>query len=204
MALDTYAGLKLAIADYLDNADLVSQIDDFIDLAEGRHKREVRIREMQDRQALTVAARYVDLPIGYLEALGIRLLTDPVTPLGGALSWEELTKRRQETTGKPAYYTIHEQIEFDRTPDQSYSGEILFYKAVTALSDSNTSNEVLAKDPAFYLFAALAEAAPFLGADERVALWEGKYARTVDAWKEATRRSTRPGPLVARPSGATP
>lgn len=204
MALDTYANLKLAIADYLDNADFVSQVDDFIDLAEARHKREVRIREMLDRQALTVAARYVDLPTGFLEALGIRLLTDPATPLGGALSWDELTKRRQETTGQPAYYAIHEQIEFDRTPDQSYSGEILFYKAVTALSDSNTSNEILAKDPAFYLFGALAEAAPFIGADERVALWESKYARALEGWNAASRRARHPGPLVSRVSGATP
>lgn len=203
MALDTYAALKFALADYLDRSDLTDQIDDFIDLAESRHKREVRVREMLSRDPLTVDARYVDVPTGFLDARGLRLLTSPVTVLN-EVSVHEMARLRQESTGKPKYYTVHEQIEFDRTPDQSYSGEILFMEAVTALSDSNTSNDILTNHPGLYLFGALAEAAPFLGDDTRAATWEAKYKSILTTVNEHALRAGRPGPLISRVSGATP
>ena len=47
MALDTYANLKTAIADFLNRDDLTSSIDDFIDLAEAQMNREVRHWDME-------------------------------------------------------------------------------------------------------------------------------------------------------------
>ena len=81
MALDNYTNLKTAIADHLDRSDLTSSIDDFIDIAEARFKREIRIQEMLTRESIVVDDRYVDLPIGFLEAKTVRLLTNPVTVL---------------------------------------------------------------------------------------------------------------------------
>ena len=47
MALDTYANLKTEIANYLNRTDLTSYLDTFIDLAEARHARDLRVREME-------------------------------------------------------------------------------------------------------------------------------------------------------------
>lgn len=201
MSLADYDGLKAAIADHLDDDGLSSQIEDFIDLAEARHKREIRIREMLTREALTVDARYVDLPTGYLEAKNIRLLTTPVTVLLYR-NEHELNRVRSESTGKPTSYTIHSQIEFDITPDSSYSGEIIFYKSLTALSDSNTSNDLLTRAPDVYLYAALLASAPFLLNDERIQVWGSLYKDAKDSLNTVDRR--RPSPLVARPAGPTP
>lgn len=203
MSISTVADLRNSIADYLDDGTLSDQIDNFIVLAEARHRRELRMREMLTREALTVDARNVDLPTGFLEAVNIRLLTDPVTVLQ-ELSLHEMTVTRSETTGKPAYYSILSDIEFDKAPDQSYSGQITYYKAFTALSDSNTSNTLLTTYPDAYLYAALAASAPYQMADERVALWESLYRDARDRINMQASASRRVGPLVSRVHGATP
>lgn len=203
MALDTYSNLKTAISDWLDRDDMSSHIDDFIDIAEARHKREIRIREMQDRASITIDARQVSLPTGFLEMQSLKLLTDPVTVLT-EVSINEMDKLRSETTGKPTYFTIHEALEFDKTPDSSYSGEIISYSELTALSDANTSNALLTRAPDCYLYGALSAAAPFLLDDERIQVWETLYAQARDGLMLADRKSRHAGPIYSRPVGAMP
>lgn len=201
MSLDTYAGLKQEIADTLDRDDLTSFIDSFIDLAEARHQREIRIREMIVRATVSAADRYLALPTGFLQMSMLRLLTNPVTVLA-EVSLHEMNRRRQETTGKPIFFTVHEEIEFDRSPDQSYTAEMIYHAKLTALSDTNTSNALLTRAPDAYLYGALGAAAPFLSDDERLTVWAQLYQSAVDALNVMDRR--RAGPLVSRVAGATP
>jgi len=203
MAITTYSELKTAITDHLDRDDLSSQVDNFIDLAEARFKREIRIREMIEREALTIDERYESLPTGCLEIINLRLLTNPVTVLQ-ELNIHEMNRVRSEGNGKPRRFSIHEQIEFDVTPDQSYSGEVIFYEELTALSDANTSNALLAKAPDAYLYASLLASAPFLLNDERIAIWGGLYKDAKDELNKQARGSRRVGPLISRVAGATP
>lgn len=203
MALSTYAELQTAISDHLDRDDLTAHIPDFITLAEARHKRDIRIQEMITRSALTFNARQIDLPSGLLEALNIRLLTDPVTVLT-YMSPHEITRVRSEATGKPSHFTIGAEIEFDIAPDQSYSGEILFYKEFTPLSDAATSNALLTRAPDAYLYAALVASAPFLMNDERIQIWNQLYQQASAGLANINRQRRHVGPLVARPAGSTP
>lgn len=202
MSILTYSELKAAIQDYLDD-DLASQTEDFIALAEARHRREIRMREMLTRASLTVDARNVSLPTGFLEATHLRLLTDPVTVLT-EVPLHELTMVRQETTGKPAVYSITSDIEFDRAPDETYSGEITYYQAFTALSTTNESNALLTTYPDAYLYAALSAAAPYQMADERMPVWESMYIQARDGINAQATKSRRVGPLVSRVHGRTP
>lgn len=202
MSVDTYDNLKAEIANHLDRDDLTSDIDTFVDLAEARHKREVRIRDMVNRDALTVNARQVSLPTGFLEMINLRLLTNPVTVLN-EVGIYEMTRQRLETTGKPILYTVYgNEIEFDRSPDSSYSGEIIYYKELDPLSDSNTSNAILSRAPDLYLYGALLAAEPFLLNDERVQTWTLFYRSALEAINGQDNR--RAGPLVSRVTGATP
>jgi hypothetical protein len=59
------------------------------------------------------------------------------------------------SAGIPRFFTITDQIEFDRVSDQVYTGEIQYFQDFTVLSDSNTSNAVLTNYPTIYLFGAL-------------------------------------------------
>ena len=47
MALNNYANLKTAIANFLARDDLTTEIDDFIDLTEADFNRRLRIRAME-------------------------------------------------------------------------------------------------------------------------------------------------------------
>lgn len=200
MSLSTYTLLKAEIANHLDR-DNNSDIDTFIDLAEARHKREVRIREMITRTEFTVDSRYEDLPDGFLEMKSLRLLTDPLTVLTET-NQHEMNRVRRETTGKPKYFTVSSDIEFDRSPDESYTGEILYYKEQTALSDGNPSNDILSRAPDLYLYGALLASAPFLINDERMRVWGELYTSALNRINAMDRRLS--GPLASRVAGATP
>jgi hypothetical protein len=50
-----------------------------------------------------------------------------------------------------------------------------YYKKIPALSDSNTSNWLLAKSPAMYLYGALVQSAPYLRDDDRITTWGTLY-----------------------------
>ena len=47
MAIGTYAELQTAVANWLDRGDLTDRIQEFIDLAEARINRNLRLRLME-------------------------------------------------------------------------------------------------------------------------------------------------------------
>lgn len=201
MAITTYAELKTSIQNHLDRDDLDE--DELIDLAEARHKREIRIRDMVTRNSsFTVDSRYEDLPGDFLEMIQLRLLTSPVTVLE-ELGVHEMTRVRESTNGKPTRFAVYgNEIEFNKNPDSSYTGEIIYYKKLTALSGANTSNAILDRAPDAYLYACLLAAEPYIMNDERIQVWEKLYTSARDALNGMDRK--RGGPLVARVVGDTP
>ena len=76
-----------------------------------------------------------------------------------------------------------------RIDAQHAKGKLTARERITLLLDegsfeewddaSTPTNWLLTYHPSLYLFATLAEAAPFLQDDARAALWEGKYASDV-------------------------
>lgn len=203
MALDTYANLKTAITNFLDRDDLTPYVDDFIDLAEARHKREILIREMIARSDASASGRFLALPTRFVKMKTLRLLTNPVTVLT-ELNLHEMNREREEGTGKPSFFTVHEEIEFDTTPDDTYMAEIIYYASFLPLSDSNTTNGLLTRAPDAYLYGALGASAPFLASDERLQVWETLYGIARDGLLLSDRQGRVGTPLASRLSGATP
>ena len=180
MAISNYSELKAAIADWLNRSDLTDSIPDFIALAETRHKRDFKIRRMETRvTASTVAdSEFYSLPDNYVAMRNIQLNTDPKTPL------EYLTPEQMDrihagsSKGKPkAYSIIGNNIQLRPIPDSVYQIEMLYFKYFTALSDSNTTNDMLTFHPDAYLYGALVEAEPYLQNDKRIQVWAGYYDR---------------------------
>jgi hypothetical protein len=204
MSLDTYANLKAEIADWLDRDDLTARIDTFIDLAEAKHAREIRVRAMLRRAtaSTTTGTKFLALPAGYRGMKILRLLTDPVSVLE-QVNETELTLRLLPT-GKPEFFNIHEEIEFNRVPDDEYEAEMIYYCKLVALSDDNTSNWILANAPDLYLYGALSAAEPFLDNDERLNTWRQLYNDAASAINLEDQRSRTSGTLIARTRGATP
>ena len=180
MAISTYAELKTAIASWLDRDDLTDVIPDFIALTETRHRRDFKIRRMETRvTANTIAdTEYYTLPDGYVAMRNIQLNTNPLTSLE-YLTPEQMDRvRAGSTKGKPkAYSIIGNDFQLRPVPDGVYEIEMLYYKYFTALSDSNTTNDMLTYHPDLYLYGALVEAEPYLQNDKRIQVWAGYYDR---------------------------
>ena len=51
------------------------------------------------------------------------------------------------------------------------TAELIYHSKLNALSDSNTSNDVLAQNPDVYLYTALKQSAPYLQDDNRITTW---------------------------------
>ena len=178
MDLSTYSGLKAAIADYLNRDDMTSVIPGFIALAEAKFNRKMRTRQMIKRATAVIDSQSFAYPADWLEAKEFILSTNPITYMKFVteLQAKELQSTEIVSPGKPRYYTIiGSQIEVIGTPDTSYSGVLTYYAKIPALSDSNTSNWLLAYAPDLYLYGALLESAPYLKDDERLAIWGQMY-----------------------------
>jgi len=180
MAISNYSELKTAIASWLDRTDLTDIIPDFIALAETRHKRDFKIRRMETRvTANTIdGSEFYSLPDDYVAMRNIKLNTDPKTPL--EFLTPEIMDRLNagSSKGTPKAYTIKgNNIELRPIPDGVYQVEVSYYKHFTALSDSNTTNDMLTHHPDIYLYGALVEAEPYLQNDKRIQVWSGYYDR---------------------------
>ena len=122
----------------------------------------------------------VALPSDFLELRDIYLDGNPRISLQ-YLSPSTFTRNAQATvSGKPAVYTtLGQEFEFAPIPDKTYTVELLYYFKPTAMSDSVASNEFLANYPDALLYAALAEAEPYLMNDARIQVWSSMYDRAI-------------------------
>ena len=74
MAINTYATLQTAVANWLDRSDLTDRIPEFIDLAEARINRALRIRLMESVSVISLVGgtkRYA-IPSDYLQLRTIK------------------------------------------------------------------------------------------------------------------------------------
>ncbi|MCK6431994.1 MAG: hypothetical protein L6Q68_03025 [Aquabacterium sp.] len=197
MALATYPDLVNAVAGWLHRDDLASSVPDFIALAEARLNRDVRVRQQMTTATLvTVAAtQAVALPADWLQFHRVRLSSPdrPLTMLPGP-DFEAMY--RVSDTGAPRNYTVEgSSLLLGPVPDSAYSIEAAYYAKLPTLTALAPTNWLLTAWPSLYLYAALAESAPYLGQDSRRAMWEMMYATDLGAALATDRR--------ARASGST-
>jgi hypothetical protein len=184
MAFTTYAELQSTVADYLARSDLTSQIQDFISLAETRLNRDLRIRQMLTYTTITMTADSpnVTIPADFLSIRDIHIIGSPVYTLKYESPSNLFRNTDSYITALPKFYTtVGAQFVFSPIPDTAYVLQILYYAKPPVLSDANTSNVWLVNCPDALLYAALAEAEPYLMNDARVATWAALYDRAIAA-----------------------
>ena len=196
MAIGTYAELQTAVANWLDRDDLTDRIPEFIALAEARMNRVLRIRLMEAKYtASTVAAqRNYALPASYIQMRNFQINTSPITPLQYVTP--EIYDRLWggSTDGTPQFYTIVAgEVQLGPLPASVLTMEMLFYKKITALSGSNTTEAMLTDNPDIYLYGALMEAEPFIMNDERVGLWAQGLQQAISDLQEQDNKDRHSG-----------
>jgi hypothetical protein len=187
VAITTYAELQTATANWLDRTDLTARIPEFIELSEANFNRVIRQPDMVvTDNSFSLASRYNTLPSDTLEIVRIVVDLTPVIVLE-YLTPEEISQRRivMSATGKPYYFTTvggaTNQLEILPSPDSTYTSSIVYYTRIAALSDSATSNWLLAAHPDIYLFGTLVEAEPYLKNDERMPMWTARLDKALNA-----------------------
>lgn len=196
MALSTYAELKTSIGDWLNRSDLTAAIPDFISLSEAQVERTLRTRQMIVRANASFDAQYGAVPADFLETKSLKLTsTNPQTPLQ-FLSIDALDNKASEYTGsgKPRFFgVVGGQFRLVPVPDATYTTELTYYAKLTKLSNSVTTNWLLASSPDIYLYGALLQAAPYLQDDARIPVWSSLYDRAMSELQTADDRGASSG-----------
>lgn len=208
MALTTYSTLKTSIGNWLNRSDLSSPIqDDFIKLVEADFNAKLRIRQMEQQDDVTISSENVTVPTGFIAVRSFYiLLTSVKYPLEYITPGNMNEIRGGSRTGRPRAYTIEsdnevEKFRFGPRPDISYTGKLSYYKSFTSLSESNTSNWILANHPGIYLYGSLYHASNFLGGldQSQVQNWLQMYGTSMTRCENNDKQDSYGGaPVVQR------
>jgi hypothetical protein len=208
MALSTYAELKTGIANWLNRTDLTDEIsDDFIKLTEADFNAKLRIRAMEQIDTITIDSETETVPTGFISVRSFYiLLSSNKYPLEYITPHNMFEIRGGSRSGRPRSYTIEsddetETFRFGPSPDTSYTGYLSYYKAISALSASNTSNWMLANHPAVYLYGSLYHASNFLGGIDQgqAQHWLQMYVTSLERCEQNDKQDSYGGaPVVQR------
>ena len=158
MSLSTYSELKESIINWSHRNDLDLLIDDFIALTEvdmfkGSSQHEaLEIRAMETTSTASIDSQSLALPTGFKSMRSMKIMDDTISDL--IFNTPDAMVLRTGT-GRPNYYAVTSQLEFDIAPDQTYPVEMNYFKKPTGLSSSNTTNIVLDNHSDIYLYGAL-------------------------------------------------
>ena len=197
--ITNYTTLQSTIADYLNRADLNSQIQTFIQMAEADMNTRLRTREMIVRAEATSSAEYVQLPSDWLEAINLHIV-DGKQPLRFVtLDEADRIIKEQIYTQVAAFSLMNGAIELVPPPGDDVDIEMIYYAKIPTLSAQQTTNWLLTKAPDVYLYGSLLHAQPFLMDDQRMPVFATLYNSRIEALNEESMKSTHSGsPLIAR------
>lgn len=200
MAIITnYATLQSTIADYLNRADLTSQIQTFIQFAEADLNSRLRDRSMIVRAEATSDEEYVQLPGDWLEAINLSIVggTSPLRYI--TLDESDIVNKTQAFSSPTFFSLMNGAIELVPPPATNIDLEMIYYGKIPALSDAVATNWLLDKAPDVYLYGALTHAAPFLMDDARITVFGQIYLARVQLLQDESQKSLHSGsPLIAR------
>ena len=184
MSITNYSDLQSTIASYLARTDLTAQIPDFIQLAETRLRRELRLRQMLKVVTTTTTGSdgTVELPSDFLQMRDLHINTNPIQVVEYISPSNFYRNTWSTSVGLPRQYTIlAQEFQFAPKPDTNYTLQMMYYATPPYLSNSNPSNVFLANCPDLLLYGALGEAAPYLMDDNRLQTWASMYDRGLAA-----------------------
>jgi len=189
MAITNFDELCKAVIKWSHREDLASLIPDFVMLAEdamyNNDMEPLKLRSMEVTAEIATPTRIISLPADFESSRSTRLTIDYgqlvyVTPealnsIGG--------------TGRPNFFTIvGDTIEFDITPDTSYTLQIQYYRREPALTDANQTNTVLTNNPAVYLNGALYEAMLYAQDFDQQQVYRARFMSSIKGANKADKK----------------
>lgn len=201
MSITSYSTLKTALGDWLNRSDLETVASDFVQMAEGRLKRDHRVRKLQSR-TITVTAEEYTLPSDFDS---LQSLTHDGSVYFGSIDIvgpEKLSdiKSLYGTSGVPSHAAIIDGVlRFAPVTSSSISMKMTYWVVLPALSDDAPTNWLLEDHPDIYLYASLCESAPYLKDDPRLAVWKSELNERLEELHQQSERAQFSGRLVIKP-----
>lgn len=183
MALDgTYAGLQVSVGDFLNRADLMGTVPDFIRLAETQLNRLIRCADMMTTTTLSINSASTALPADFNGVVSFELPNGSGNPLRYEKpeGIQALKQTLYASPGTPALWTVMgTNLVTAPPPASTFVCPLVYYARIPALSNANTSNWLLTKHPDAYLYGALLQTAPYLKDDDRIQAWGSLYTKAI-------------------------
>ena len=176
-----YSTLQTALTDWLARSDLTSFTANFIQNAESKIYKRLRVREMETALSAAISSGVLALPSGYV---GLKYAYVDGSPV----QWLDVTDAEyiyrcypvRSAGGKPKFMAREgANFIFGPYPDSNYTIKGIYYAKPTALR-TETTNSLLTNHPDLFLYESLLESAPFIGDDPRLQTWERMARR---AWR---------------------
>lgn len=204
MAINTYTGLRASILDWLARSDMTAVLDDIIDLAEERLARDLRIRACEATMNVTIVSGVAAIPSDYVQMKHVHIAGNPVQPLEVRESTWLFDQYPTRSADSKPHFVAEDGSNFVFGPYPDTSTYVLggaYWKKPAALTTAAPTNEWTDNCPDALLWACLCESAPYVGADDRVLLWEEKYERAKNRIMRAEKKRTRKGSRIALDPG---
>tara|TARA_R110000851_G_scaffold228071_2_gene380812 strand:+ start:603 stop:1211 length:609 start_codon:yes stop_codon:yes gene_type:complete len=196
MAITTYAELKSAIADFLDRQDMTAAIPTLISAAEARISRDLSHWKQEKRVNTAFDERYELVPNDMIEAVSLQHSDGGRILMMSATEMQDRRGATENQVGKPTSVRLTAgQFELYPTPDEAYNVTLLYRARIPALTDTVTTNWLLADAPDVLLFASLALSAPYLKDDARLTVWAALYQSAIDSLNAEGRSAQNIGAL---------
>jgi hypothetical protein len=157
MTISTYAELQAAILKTMKRTSTdIDNVADFITLAEAEFNRRVKTDDMVVVTTLALSGGEIAYPTSprMITPKSVVLTSSPTQPLTFVRGEQIEHDYPDATGGRPAVYTIRDGKIVVR-PSSSDDLVLTYYGAIPALSDSATSNWLLASHPDLYLYRSL-------------------------------------------------
>ncbi len=204
MALDSYSGLQeaaLSVVGREGDSSLTAYLPVAIALVEAKLNRNLRVAEMEATSTGTSTNGVLALPTDFIAWRRVE-----ASPYGSLAFQEPNFLASQYPNGGegpfPKFFTIQGST---MTIYPTYTGEISldYYQKIPALSDSSTSNWLLAAHPDIYLFMTASELYAFAKNYEEAQVWNQRGMTAVEELTafDKFRRYSR---ISARVKGPTP
>jgi hypothetical protein len=201
MAITTYVELQAAIGNWLDHSLFTARTPEFIALFEAAANRRLRVREQEASTTLTPSSGAATLPADYLMWRRVTWTGSPRVELQYVHPSYLQAAYPSSPSDVPRIFTI-EGATMKVRPLDTTALELDYFQKIPALSDSTTTNWLLAAHPDLYLFGALVEAEMFGVNDERAPLWKARRDEIFDEIEKLSNKTRGAG--VVRVMGVTP
>lgn len=184
MAFTTYAGLQQEIINWSTkdgDDDFEAAVPGFIQLAESMFNNgsqslpALRTREMEETTTISITNGVGPLPADFLEARFVKAASGKELEMTVPSSAEGYYEGR---AGQPAQFAI-KGGQIIVYPSNTETITLDYYQQIPALSDSNTSNWLLAKSPMAYLFGSLVFAATWSEDDQSIQRYGNMYQQAI-------------------------